>query len=123
MDRGKLFTVRILAFLILILLYPIAARSQSFMLDNFEEASLREANPGANDYTRYLWSVMDYGAGTTGLTTGDKSAGNKSLLNHYVNGDPEWQFQFYPNTISGGVNHYQYARYFVLNGPWVLNKI
>jgi len=93
------------------------------MLDNFEEASLREANPGANDYTRYLWSVMDYGAGTTGLTTGDKSAGNKSLLNHYVNGDPEWQFQFYPNTISGGVNHYQYARYFVLNGPWVLNKI
>ena len=119
MKQQKQLTAWLLLFLIVLLLYPSVARSQTALkLDDFEGASIRVVQPGQTDpRIRYLWGQFSPN-GTWDFTTEDKHDGSKSLKSIYTGGT-NWQFQFYPNT-GEVVNHYQYAKYFV-TGSWANN--
>jgi hypothetical protein len=105
----------------LALILPLAALpcgkvgAQTYVLDNFEAASLRIVQPSEPSVLKYLWN-LGIGNGPTSLTTVDKHDGVQSLLSHYTGGT-NWQFQFYTYTVSlpGWPDGWHYIRRFANN--------
>jgi hypothetical protein len=99
-----------------------SAHSQSYLLDDFEDPSIRVVQP---TYPRYLWSISEgVGTGPTTLAKNEKHDGAQSIKSVFTGGDWQWHVYTYTEGLSGFSNDWQFVRKFVKNpSTWQLGKV